>query len=57
MSPRTRMVSIVIASTALIAIAWPVSAFAATSPSLGTAANFTVLAGSTITNTGPLGVP
>jgi type VI secretion system secreted protein VgrG len=53
MSPRTRFVSIVIASSGLIAVAWPVSAFAATSPGLGTAANFTVLAGSTITNTGP----
>jgi hypothetical protein len=31
----------------------PIDAFAATSPNLGTALNFTVLAGSTVTNTGP----
>ncbi len=53
MFPRTRLLSFVVASAALMAVAWPVSAFAATSPSLGTALNFTVLAGSTITNTGP----
>jgi uncharacterized membrane protein YgcG len=39
--------------TAVLAGVWPAAAFAATSPSLGTALNFTVLAGSTITNTGP----
>jgi Ice-binding-like len=38
---------------AVIAGAWPGAALAATSPRLGTALNFTVLAGSTITNTGP----
>jgi Ice-binding-like len=38
---------------AVIAGAWPGVALAATSPRLGTALNFTVLAGSTITNTGP----
>src|SRR5580698_1603388 len=53
MTPRTRVVTLVIASTALMAVAWPVSAYAATSPRLGTALNFTVLGGSTITNTGP----
>ena len=37
----------------MIAGAWPATAFAATQPRLGTALNFTVLAGSTITNTGP----
>ena len=39
--------------TAALAGVWPGAAFAATSPSLGTALNFTVLAGSTVTNTGP----
>lgn len=39
---------------AVIAGAWPGAALAATSPRLGTALNFTVLAGSTITNTGPM---
>ena len=38
---------------AAIAGAWPVAALAATQPNLGTALNFAVLAGSTITNTGP----
>jgi hypothetical protein len=38
---------------AVMAGAWPGAALAATSPRLGTALNFTVLAGSTITNTGP----
>jgi ice-binding like protein len=53
MFSRTRAASLIVASSALMAAAWPVSAFAATSPRLGTALNFTVLAGSTITNTGP----
>ena len=35
-----------------LATAWPLSALAASQPPLGTAANFAVLAGSTITNTG-----
>jgi hypothetical protein len=48
-----RIVPLVVVSTALMVGAWPVSAFAATSPRLGTALNFTALAGSTITNTGP----
>ncbi|MEP7105012.1 MAG: ice-binding family protein [Chloroflexota bacterium] len=39
--------------TVAIAAAWPVTALAATQPRLGTAANFAVLAGSAITNTGP----
>jgi type VI secretion system secreted protein VgrG len=39
--------------SAVIAGVWPGAALAATSPRLGTALNFTVLAGSTITNTGP----
>ena len=43
----------VVIFTAVLAGVWPGSVFAATSPSLGTALNFTVLAGSTVTNTGP----
>ena len=39
--------------SALVLGAWPMAALAATAPRLGTAANFAVLAGSTITNTGP----
>ena len=37
----------------LVLSAWPIAALAATQPRMGTAANFAVLAGSTITNTGP----
>jgi hypothetical protein len=43
----------VVVFTAVIAGVWPGGALAATGPSLGTALNFTTLAGSTITNTGP----
>jgi len=50
---RARMIPLVLGATAMFAAAWPASVFAATSPRLGTALNFTVLAGSTITNTGP----
>ncbi|HUZ90011.1 MAG TPA: ice-binding family protein, partial [Candidatus Acidoferrales bacterium] len=39
-------------STAALVGAWPAVALAATQPALGTAINFAVLAGSTITNTG-----
>lgn len=39
--------------TAVIAASWPGAAFAATQPKLGSALNFTVMAGQTITNTGP----
>jgi hypothetical protein len=49
----SRIVSLLVLITAVIAGAWPAAAFAATQPRLGTALNFTVLAGSTITNTGP----
>ena len=49
----SRTVSLLILVTAVIFGAWPAAAFAATQPRLGTALNFAVLAGSTITNTGP----
>jgi Ice-binding-like len=45
------VVPIVLFTGALVALS-PLDAFAATAPNLGTALNFTVLAGSTITNTG-----
>lgn len=48
-----RSVSLLVLITAAGAAAWPAAVFAATQPRLGTALNFTVLAGSTITNTGP----
>lgn len=38
---------------ALVVLIWPATALAATQPPLGTAGNYAVLAGSTITNTGP----
>ena len=53
MFQRSRVIPLVVVSTAILAGAWPMAALAATSPRLGTALNFTVLAGSTITNTGP----
>jgi type VI secretion system secreted protein VgrG len=53
MLQRSRVLPLVVVSTAMLAVAWPLAAFAATTPRLGTALNFTVLAGSTITNTGP----
>ena len=43
----------VVVFSAVIAGVWPGGVLAATEPSLGTALNFTVLAGSTVTNTGP----
>jgi hypothetical protein len=48
-----RRASLLVVIAAVIAGAWPATAFAATQPRLGTALNFTVLGGSTITNTGP----
>ena len=39
--------------SALVLGAWPMAALAASQPRMGTAANFAVLAGSAITNTGP----
>src|ERR1700681_1622327 len=38
---------------ALVFLIWPASALAVTLPPLGTAGNYAVLAGSTVTNTGP----
>ena len=38
---------------ALVVLIWPSTAFAATDPGLGTAGNFAVLGGTTVTNTGP----
>jgi hypothetical protein len=47
--------SLMLLSLAILAVlAWPTTALAATNPPpLGTAANFLVLAGTTVTNTGP----
>jgi hypothetical protein len=53
MRKNSRIVSLLVVLTAVIAGAWPAAAFAATQPRLGAGLNFTVLAGSTITNTGP----
>jgi Ice-binding-like len=50
---RIRIVFPLVVVTAVIAGVWPATAFAATQPRLGTALNFTVLAGSAITNVGP----
>jgi hypothetical protein len=44
---------LVVLIAAAVAGAWPAAAFAATQPALGTALNYTVLSGQTITNTGP----
>jgi hypothetical protein len=49
----SRVVPLLALVTAVVAGAWPAAAFAATQPRLGTAVNFAVLGGSTITNTGP----
>jgi hypothetical protein len=47
------VIALSIVVSAFVLGAWPMAALAATQPRLGTAANFAVLAGSTITNTGP----
>src|ERR1700694_5377763 len=47
------VIALSIVVSALVLGAWPMAALAATQPRLGTAANFAVLAGSAITNTGP----
>ncbi len=49
----SRIVRLLALITAVMAGVWPVAGVAATQPRLGTALNFAVLAGSTITNTGP----
>jgi hypothetical protein len=54
MTRLTRRLTIsLIAVSALALGLWPMAALAATQPRMGTATNFAVLAGSTITNTGP----
>lgn len=49
----SRTVFLVVLISAAVAGAWPAAAYAATQPGLGTALNYAVLAGQTITNTGP----
>jgi hypothetical protein len=49
----SRIATVLVAAGAVIAGVWPAGAFAATQPRLGTALNYTVLAGSAISNTGP----
>ncbi|HEY6470155.1 MAG TPA: ice-binding family protein [Candidatus Dormibacteraeota bacterium] len=53
MFKRSSGIPLLLGAIVMFAAAWPISAYAATSPRLGTALNFTVLGGSTITNTGP----
>jgi hypothetical protein len=48
-----RRAAMLIVIAAVFVGVWPATVFAATQPRLGTALNFTVLAGSAITNTGP----
>jgi Ice-binding-like len=50
---KSRIVTLLALITAVVAASWPAGAFAAGEPRLGTGLNFTVLAGQTITNTGP----
>lgn len=50
---RTRRLLLPLLLAAAVGAAWPLSALAATDPGLGTAGNFAVLAGTTVTNTGP----
>ena len=45
--------SLIVVLAVAAAAAWPISAYAATQPALGTAANFGVIGSSTVTNTGP----
>ena len=47
------VIALSIVASALVVGLWPMAALAATQPRLGTATSFAVLAGSTITNTGP----
>ena len=46
------VIALSVVVSALVLGAWPMAALAATQPRMGTAGNFAVLAGSTITNTG-----
>jgi type VI secretion system secreted protein VgrG len=48
-----RFTTLVVLTAAVLAGAWPATAFAATQPRLGTALNFAAVAASTITNTNP----
>ena len=48
-----RRSAISLALAALVFLLWPAAALAATDPGLGGAGNFAVLAGTTVTNTGP----
>ncbi len=48
-----RIVSFLVLISSVIVGAWPAAAFAATDPGLGGAGPFAVLAGTTVTNTGP----
>jgi hypothetical protein len=48
-----RRTGLSLALAAFVFLLWPASALAATDPGLGTAGNFAVLAGTTVTNTGP----
>jgi hypothetical protein len=50
---RTRRLLLPLFLAAVVGATWPLSALAATDPGLGTARNFAVLAGTTVTNTGP----
>ena len=46
------LIALSLVASALVLGAWPMAAMAATQPRMGAAANFAVLAGSTVTNTG-----
>jgi hypothetical protein len=50
---RTRRLLLPLFLAAFAGAMWPLSALAATDPGLGSAGNFAVLAGTTVTNTGP----
>src|SRR6202165_4750526 len=47
-----RLLTLLIAASALALVAWPMAALASTAPGLGMAKSFAVLAGTTVTNTG-----
>jgi hypothetical protein len=49
---KRRLFLLAITMTVSLAAAWPIAAFAATQPRLGTASNFAVLGGQSISNTG-----